>query len=243
MPGGDENPQLIRVIGDMVDEAAKASESQPTETPGTTGKDKPAGKTESEGKSLAAGEGEGRGDRADTFYVYVDNDGIEHIVDSLKLVPKKLRSGAKKWVIPASEGGGPLNDRISEGLSTIAKTVETVATPPPIEPGPKSTGLHVPSLLIGLVAGAVIFIGSFVLRRRTPFFVKAVLAVVVAAIAGVAYLGWVRRQAGLSDAPIARPSVVLEDARRAAETLDQHHRDQKRMIEEIDEEPEKSYFR
>lgn len=185
----------------------------------------------------------GTEDPPGTFYVYTDDTGMQHIVDSVKLVPKKHRKKARKWIMDAGDERGEhtLGDSVSKGIDSLAKTVETVAQPPPrAAPSAGGSGLHVPSVLLGLIAAAVLFLGSFIFRKRSKLVVKLLFVMVVIVIGGAAYLGWVRRQAGLGDEAMAKPKVMIDDARGAANLLQRRMLEQEEALQKIDAEPEPS---
>jgi len=222
----NQAPNGLQLIGELVDSAAKsrtaAAEQAAQAEPPTRGAVKKQAK-------------EATPDGPGTFYVYTDGRGTQHIVDSAKLVPKKHRKSAKKWMM---EGTGPSVRKIKHELSTaLSKTAETVGIASPTESeAAESQGFHTPSFLLGAILASALFLASYVLRRNSSPLLKAVILVIVVGIAGGAYFGWVRRQAGIDSSATASPVAVVNDAREAVEKLEGRMQKEQKLLEAIQDE-------
>jgi hypothetical protein len=94
--------------------------------------------------------------------------------------------------------------------------------------------LHVPSFVLG--AGTALALGcvAMMVFRRAHRFLALVVGVVVMVALGVGYLTFVRRQASLPGSGLATPATILDDARAAAGALDERHKEQERVLNELD---------
>jgi len=207
-------PDSLELLRSAVDQAAKPEVRAKNKAKATKTTKKPAATQDTPG----------------TFYVYVDNDGLEHIVDSFQLVPKKHRSTAKKWVMDTGDERGE-HDPHKQVKEPIGDTVGLLSTP--AAPGVDPVVFHLPSFLLGLIVLAVLFLCSFLFKRKTKPVLKMILFAVALVIAGGAYFSWVRRQAGLGDDNFASPSAVIKDASRATEQLGKRQREQQQLLDEI----------
>jgi hypothetical protein len=165
-----------------------------------------------------------------SFYVYTDERGTQHIVDALELVPQKLRAGAKKWVM--GDGESPVAE-IGTKIGAALGQTAAVALP---APSVTSEGMHVPSALLGASSASVLFLAAVAWRTRARSFVKLGIGALAVLIASGAYLGWVRREVGLSAEIVTTPSAVVESARDAAGKLEHRLQSDKQMLEKIDQE-------
>lgn len=230
----------LETLRDIVDDAARRNEAA---SKSAHQKKKSKAKAKAKAKASGVNKTDPPEDTPGTFYVYDDSDGIQHIVDSVKMVPKVYRKHTKRWVMDAGDerGAGEIDAALSDGISSLARTMEAVVTPSASSStAPLAPGFHLSSFLLGLVLGTVLFVGSFLLKKKSSLLVKAVIGLVVATIAGAAYFGWIRRQAGLSGDIIAEPRSMINDARKAADLLQQRQITQERRLEEIEKPPEKT---
>ena len=162
--------------------------------------------------------------RSQAFYVYVDKTGMEHIVDSYKLVPKRFRKTAKKWIMDHGDDRGV--QQLKDLGASVVQRVETLASPS------GGSGFHLASFLLGAILAGVLFIASFTFKRGGNLVTKAIVLVVAVGIASSAYLGWVRRQAGLTDDVVATPGKIIQDARDAVRSLEGRlERDRRQLLE------------
>jgi hypothetical protein len=69
--------------------------------------------------------------------------------------------------------------------------------------------------------------------RRIVF--GGALVVGLAALAGGAYFGWLRRTTGLGHGTFAAPGAMIDDSRQAVEDMQKRRAEQERLLEEIDQ--------
>jgi hypothetical protein len=213
VPKKPAEPKVIRIVGD----------SESDQGQGAAG-----------GSATATGQTGGSG----TFFVYKDSKGVQHIVDSVKLVPKQYRKGAKRWRTgdekPAERTGQGSAEEITSVEAQPPSVAEVSApvcpTLPPVEADGRT--VHVPSLLLGIGLGAVFFLVWLFLRRRSSALLKLLIGVFIATLLSAGYVGWVRRQAGFTGG-IPGPTAAIEDARRAADALQQRSLERTRLLEDI----------
>ena len=157
-----------------------------------------------------------KGSGGATVYRYVDDSGVETIAGQLEDVPVEYRDSAKELAISREQS---VNVADSATLGTFV------------------TSLDYPSIGIGCAIGLIFALVATSLIRRGRWILKGALIALVVVALGGSYLGWVRRSAGLSEAPIANPSIILEDAQRAARKMKeriQRQRSGLRQIEEVE---------
>ena len=197
-----------------------------------------------------------------TFYSYTDKDGTSHIVDSLEAVPKAQRKSARTWDLldrdrPAegSDVGQQVADDVAaafaaeEGATGAAPPAGTFTTLTSRAAGPAPQGagdlfgtFHLPSALVGLALGALLFLTPNVMRRGLGRPIKLALGFIAIALAGTAYLGWIRQEAGLGDAPLARPKVLIHEAREAARAMEEANRARQRQLDELEPQSQRPRF-
>ncbi len=175
---------------------------------------------------------------AKPFYRYTDDDGEVHIVDALDRVPADHRDDAE-----------PV--RLGEATVFFPKRYAQDATPvanvaPPSSPGHASSGLltvddlHWPSFLGGLGVATLLFGALAVIRsRRFGGVAQRLLTVgafgAVGVLVVVAYLGGLRRAAGLDDGATATPQQLIDDARQAAQQVKARLQKQESIMKKTEE--------
>ncbi len=145
-------------------------------------------------------------------YRYVDQSGTETIVGQFEDIPAQYRSSAREIVLPEQ------STNISSG-ATVGTFVRS---------------LDFPSVGIGCAIGLVFALVTMSFVRRGVWILKAALIGLVVVALGGSYLGWVRRSAGLSKAPIANPSILVEDAQKAARKMKERIERQRSGLRKID---------
>ena len=152
---------------------------------------------------------------SNSFFSYTDAAGVEVIVQRLADVPQPYRDQVKhidlsKPAITVRSGSGD-NPQSAQG-----------------------TSLHGPSFILG--AGTMLALGllAMLVFRRSHRVLAMVVGVVVLAGLGLGYMTYIRRQARLPGAGLATPGTVLDDARAAAGALNERHREQERVLDEVD---------
>ena len=149
-----------------------------------------------------------------SFFSYTDAQGVDVIVQRLADVPEQYRAQVKHI------------DLSKPAITLRPGSGERAQTPP--------AALHVPSFVLGAGTALVLGCVAMVVFRRAHRFLALVVGVVVIAALGVGYLTLVRRQAGLPGSGMATPATILDDARAAAGALDERHKEQERVLNELD---------
>lgn len=146
------------------------------------------------------------GGNAATFYRYRDAQGRTVIVDAPSKVPGSARGSVERISL------GPRDTSL--GL-------------------PRGFELHGPSFAIGVFCAVLVGLVLLGTRRRSRL-LRVALVLGVAALLGGAYLGWSRRLAGQSDALLATPDTLIQDARDAVEKMNARTREQQRVLRELE---------
>ena len=158
------------------------------------------------------------------FYSYTDANGVQVIVQGLADVPEQYRAQVKhinlsnpaiKMPVDTGEGG---------------PTVPAVGA----DGGGEGALFHGPSFFLGVATTLVLGAAALLAFRRKSRLVGLILGVVVMATLSLGYLTYVRRQAGLPGSGLATPGTILDDARAAAGAVNERHRAQERILDEID---------
>lgn len=151
-----------------------------------------------------------QGGSAGGFYRYKGPDGRIVVVDSLSEVPEAQRAHAEH--LQYAEQRAPF---------AIAA---------------REWRFDWPSALVGF--GIAILLGIMVLAsRRGSRVVLGFALVLVLMVAGTgAYLGLIRKSTGQGDSPLASPSALVDDARRAVDQAQQRRREQDQVIRDIQRE-------
>jgi uncharacterized membrane protein (Fun14 family) len=149
------------------------------------------------------------GGSGQVFYRYVNPEGRLVITDAPPGGP--------------APGGGPADVVVLE--------------PPP----PKSimSGLDTRSLWVGVALGVV---GGFTLSwllRVIPRVGRLVVGAAILVVGALAYLGWMRRSAGLSQDLAATPQALVDDAKRAVEKMNARMHQQDEELKKLENESKK----
>jgi hypothetical protein len=154
-----------------------------------------------------------RGGDGTTFYRYRDAQGRPVLVDSLAKVPGSAKGSLESITLSPPRAG--------QSLSPSAITSE----------------LHWPSFAAGaacVIVLGLVFVGSRRVRSRA---VRVGLSLAVLALGAAAYLGWARRLTGESEALLASPAALIQDARDAVQKMNERNREQQRVLQELEQEP------
>ena len=142
------------------------------------------------------------------FYRWLDAQGRLHVVSSIEQVPTADRAKASLVVLNGAES-------VSEYASGA----------------PAAWRLDGVSFAVGVAAALVLGVVFRALPGSLRKLSRFAIVLGLAALAGAAYLGVVRRSVGMPGAAaLATPSALVEDARRAVENMNQR---QKQQDEEI----------
>lgn len=145
------------------------------------------------------------------FFRYRDENGRVVIVDSLDRVPPEARARAER-------------------LTFSAPSTPSIERPP--LPGVDEP-MHWQSFAAGFVSAVLIGVVLMALRRFRSPFVRVVLLAAGVALAAGAYLGWLRRTTGQSGDALGSPSAVIDDARKAVDSMNRRNEKQKQELDEI----------
>lgn len=94
-------------------------------------------------------------------------------------------------------------------------------------------GVDWPSFAAGFGCALLLGLVLLVFRRTSSPFARLIAFALAAAVIGGSYLGWLRRSTGQSEALLATPSAVIDDARRAVERLQTRNTEQEQQLERI----------
>jgi hypothetical protein len=144
------------------------------------------------------------------FYRWLDAQGRLHVVSSIEQVPIADRPKASLVVLNGAESVSELG---SGSGSAAAWRLDTV------------------SFAIGVAAALILTLVFRALPSSLRKLSRFAIVLGLAALAGAAYLGVVRRSVGMPGAsPLTTPSALVEDARRAVDNMNLR---QKQQDEEI----------
>ena len=154
-----------------------------------------------------------------SYFSYTDAKGVDVIVQRLADVPEQYRDQVKHI--------------------DLSKPSITLRSAPGGNPLPAATHalprLHGPSFILGVVTALVLGGVAMLAFRRAHRFLALALGVVVMVALGIGYMTFVRRQAGLPGSGLATPATVLDDARAAAGVLNERHKEQERVLNEVEQ--------
>ena len=156
-----------------------------------------------------------------TFYRWVDSQGRLHVVSSLDDVPVADRPQAAQVTLNGVEAVGHY--------------------PPPAgvsAPGGVAWQPEWISFAVGFVAALVLAFLYRVLPGGMRWATRAALVVGVGALITGAYLGLVRRTAGLSGSQaLASPSALIQDAKSAVEQMNARQKQQDEELRQLQTDP------
>lgn len=136
----------------------------------------------------------------ETFFQYLDASGAVHLVDRLDKVPEAFRGQAHKIELPVAE---------------VAALKETLTGGQSIDPL---------SFGFGFAAAMALSALLWVVRGTAKLALKLAILVLLGILGTGLYLGYVRRSAGLSEQLLSDPKQLVDDAREAAERLDERRK-------------------
>ena len=148
------------------------------------------------------------------FYRYTDKNGRLVIVDSPDKLPKSALPHAEEV-------------QLQEGPSAVERLQAT-------QNSQAATGFSLPSFAFGLGLALLLVVLALVLKRAGALFIAKILAIVavVAALGGL-YLGLLRKSTGQSDALLASPQDIIDDAKRTVEKANESQHKRQEMLDEI----------
>lgn len=186
------------------------------------------------------------------IYRYKDADSHWVYTNDLESVPAAFSKAVEAFV-PEDRGG----DRLQETAERVREQAEDALEALPGQAkalGAKSKAtarrslrevgdvmpfvkeLDGPSVAVGFALSLVIWVGTSAVRRRGRLLFKLLgLSLVVALILG-AYFGWLRKAAGLSESQLSSPAALIQDARGAANQMQQRLRKTERTLRRLEEE-------
>lgn len=175
----------------------------------------------------------------ETFYKFHGTDGTDHIVDSLELVPEKLRASAEKIELkrPAGEPLERARDQLRRAQAR-AHTGMRAAKNAQHQVGeivPFVKELDLPSVAVGFAAGLVAVLAMTIAFRMGKLFVKLGLVLAIVALVGSAYFGWIQRATGLGKDVLSSPIELIHGAEDAAAKVKQRIKDDEAMLKKIEE--------
>ncbi|MGA2447506.1 MAG: hypothetical protein ABTD50_02385 [Polyangiaceae bacterium] len=136
------------------------------------------------------------------------------------------------------EGRLVVTDTPPGGLEAGSGHGDIVVLEPPAAKSALS-GLEMRSLWVGVALGIVA--GAFLswLLRLIPRVGKLVVGAGILVVGALAYLGWMRRSAGLSQDLDATPQALIDDAKQAVEKMNARMREQDDELKKLEHESKK----
>lgn len=197
----------------------------------------------SEGGGEANGDAGGDADGpVQNFYEYRDDHGVQHFTSRLDDVPPHARAHAKHIRLEHDEHPiAELKARAAHELDavelTARKGIREARTAEREVSGvlPFVADLDPPSIGVGFALGIGVFLVHALLRRSGRLVLKISLVAAMIVLLGGAYLGWLRRAAGLSDRAMASPGEIIDDARHGVDQLNERTRQQDRTLKSLEE--------
>ncbi len=167
------------------------------------------------------------------FYRFETDDGRLVIVDSLSKVPTTLRDDVERI-----DFGGAVARPKQGSYNVVGASGQADDGGQPVNVG--FGGIELSSFGLGVGAGlfgaALLY---FIVGRRGGGLGRLVFGGVVvlglAALAGGAYLGWMRRATGVGQEAFASPARIVEDAKEAVRGVEAQRRAQEQLLEETRE--------
>jgi hypothetical protein len=144
------------------------------------------------------------------FYRYEDAQGKIVIVDSLSRVPEAQRAKAERLTFSAPK-----------------------PPEPPLPAKAREFTIDWLSFGAGFGSAALIVLLFVGMRRLSSPLARVAIVLVGAALLAGAYLGLLRQTTGQSGSPLASPSAVIDDARRAVDAANHRKQRQEQQIDEI----------
>lgn len=193
------------------------------------------------------------------FYVYRERNGTPAVTDSLSRVPKYGKKSLRVITLPRQDDDEPFlspsllekvlaapKDAVADVVAGIQEkaTVEqkSAAELRPATPatGP-ATGFDPTSLLVGAGIGFSFALVGARLLKAPGWIIKIGLALAVLTLCSGLYFGMMRRQLGVGKGEVfAHPGVVVEDAKKAVDSMNQRTATKEATLEQINREIEKT---
>jgi hypothetical protein len=152
--------------------------------------------------------------RTEVYYRWTDADGRVHLVSSLDAVPPAARARV---------------ERLELGVRPAPSVVERASA----VASASSVGVL---LLVAAGAGVALIVASRFLPHGLRWLAKLGGFVIVVALLAGLYLGMLRRSTGTSDALLATPSAIIDDAKQAVEKINQRQKQQEEELRRIQNE-------
>jgi hypothetical protein len=162
------------------------------------------------------------------FFTYEDGDGHVFVVDSLEQIPAKYREIAKQ--LSLEDARREIAKLEKKGLKDAKEVQREVGDVIPFV-----KDLDLPSVAVGFASAMVMVLAVSIVKRIGRFALKVALIVVILSLLVFAYLGWLRRAAGLSDDALASPKAIIEDAKKAKDGFQKRLDDQEESLKKIGE--------
>lgn len=193
---------------------------------------------------------------AKAFVIYRDDTGQPHVVQSMGDVPAPYRAAATKVTMPPLKDAPGILGFDADDLGDILRAAREqlgAQAPPPAKQrrshkhgrGHRKThateqknaplGLDLPSIGIGAAVGLAVGILIARLFRGRIRLLLMVVGLAGLLLGGMAYLGWIRSQAGLPSGHIATPGDILDDAKKAAAAMKRQRRAQRKALKLVNE--------
>jgi hypothetical protein len=152
------------------------------------------------------------------YFSYTDAHGTEVIVQRLNEVPAQYQAKAKHI--------------------DLSKPALTLRTPGSYNsnvclPG-HATCFHWPSVAVGASAALALGLTAVLLLRRARRMFWFLMGLAVVTVLSTAYLGYIRYQTSGAAAGLASPAQLIDDARRAADSMKRSNEAQERLLQDLE---------
>jgi hypothetical protein len=166
-----------------------------------------------------------------SYFTYTDANGVQVVVDRLADVPEQYRAEAKHI------------DLSKPALDIPAIESRVASEGRPVSPSPagklclgETPGcIHAWSFLLGAAVALVMGGVGMLVFRKSARLVAIVAGIIIVAALTTAILTHARRQSGLPGDGLVTPGALLDDARAAAKAVNEHHREQARSLDELEQ--------
>lgn len=187
------------------------------------------------------------------LYRYRDPEQGWVFTNDLEAIPEAARDTVQRFVpqadvgAAAEEGARRLRDDAERALEELPAKARALgrrskreAEAVQREVGdvlPFVRDLDLPSVAVGFAGALLVWVASSMLRRTGRLLFKVgAFALVVALVAG-AYFGWLRRAAGLGEGRLSTPKAIVDDARKAADDMQDRLQKNERLLRQLEENP------
>jgi hypothetical protein len=175
-------------------------------------------------------------------YRYSDADGQWVYVNDLSLVPAERQGGVERLTLGPATPARKRKKAKDEGALGKARALtregRAAAEGVQREVGdvlPFVHDLDLPSVAVGFALALVPLLAVLLVRRTGRLVLTLGLVAAIFALVAGAYFGWLRQAAGLSGGGLASPQQLVDDAKRAADEMQDRLQHNERVLRQLEE--------